>query len=128
MLISPSVHRVGEFSRNPALMIRNPYALGSRSDVPVGDGVADQGFGREPDGPDDATEREYVCGAGDADEFIAQLEWADPGEPDPPAVWYYLQDASNNVVTVLDDAGNVARQYAWTPYGEPAAVDDLPGP
>ncbi|NOT01740.1 MAG: hypothetical protein HOP29_14050 [Phycisphaerales bacterium] len=68
-----------------------------------------------------ATEREYVYGPDYVDEHVAQIV---PGNPDatpypiPDKVVYTLQDANYNVVALLDDVGNVLRQYSWTPYGQ----------
>ncbi|NOT01738.1 MAG: hypothetical protein HOP29_14040 [Phycisphaerales bacterium] len=79
-----------------------------------------------------ATEREYVYGPDYVDEHVAQIV---PGNPDatpypiPDKVVYTLQDANYNVVALLDDAGNVLRQYTWSPYGQLTASERCtPGP
>jgi RHS repeat-associated protein len=66
-----------------------------------------------------AATRDYVWGPGYVDEIVCQI--ADPAGT--PIRWYYLQDGNFNVVAATDAAGQVARQYAWEPYGQVAASD-----
>ncbi len=57
------------------------------------------------------TEREYVWGPDYVDECLWQVT-------KPGGVLHVLQDASKDVVALLDEAGAVARQYSYDPYGQ----------
>ncbi|MCL4743651.1 MAG: hypothetical protein KJZ54_15760, partial [Phycisphaerales bacterium] len=64
------------------------------------------------------TDREYVWGPDYVDECLWQVDKV--GD-----VAFVLQDGNYNVVGLVDEEGALLRQYAWDPYGQPIAVDDL---
>jgi hypothetical protein len=73
------------------------------------------------------TAREYVHSPGYVDEFICEIDTG--GTTD--TFWWVLQDANYDVVALVSDGsagasttrGEVARQYAWSPYGELLRAD-----
>ncbi len=65
---------------------------------------------------------EYVYGPDYVDEVIFQETRRARGTT---LEAYVLQDANYNVVALTDTLGGVMQQYAWDPYGSPAASDQL---
>jgi len=74
-----------------------------------------------------AVDREYLYGPDYVDEHIAQLA-PDPAGVAPDTVLYTPQDANYNVTALLNAYGDVLEQYAYTPYGQIVARDDLTAP
>ena len=83
----------------------------------------------------DYTAREYVHSPGYVDEFVCEIDTDSAAGPSG-AFWWVLQDANYNVVALISDGdgaggvgsggttrGEVARQYAWSPYGELLRAD-----
>jgi len=70
-------------------------------------------------------ERDYVYGPDYVDEFIAQIDPQLAAAQDPAAVSYVLQDAQFNVVGLANEAGDVVRQYTYSPYGTIVATESL---
>ncbi|MFG0285955.1 MAG: hypothetical protein ACF8R7_16180 [Phycisphaerales bacterium JB039] len=73
----------------------------------------------------DTTEREYVHSPGYVDELVCEIDTGGPSD----TFWWAPQDANYNVVALVSDGdgsllrGQVARQYAWSPYGELLRAD-----
>jgi YD repeat-containing protein len=73
----------------------------------------------------DETKAEYVYGPDYVDEFVLQMYKT--ATPTFEHV-YTLQDGNYNVMALTEDTGEIAEQYAWSPYGELLTVDQLANP
>ena len=68
--------------------------------------------------------REYVWGLEYIDEAVAQYD-TEPGQA--AELFFILIDANYNVVAITDDAGDLAQQYSYWPYGTLLAAEDGTG-
>ncbi|MCO6438436.1 MAG: hypothetical protein J5J06_15205, partial [Phycisphaerae bacterium] len=64
---------------------------------------------------------DYIWAPDEVDQLLVQLK-SDVAQPH-----YALTDASHNVTALVDGAGNVRQQWAYNPYGQPIARDQLLG-